>query len=81
MKKPLTLVPPAQAEALYDETLRETRRGVLSVAMARKPSSPQWDAREWDEEDLAEPTKRFQLSLGRTVSNAHERPSSSKSSR
>lgn len=42
MKQPLTLIPPAQAEALYDAALQDDRRGTLSPPPA--PLKPAvWD--------------------------------------
>ncbi len=54
MKKPLMLVPPAQAEALYDAALHEARpRQPPTSAFPRPPRS--WDTLEWDEDDGPSP--------------------------
>lgn len=70
MKKPLMLIPPAQAEALYDAVLEASprERPKASVGMDR------W-AEEWVEDDL------FLPQLGQTLPSAQDRHNSSKSSR
>lgn len=44
MKQPFTLIPPAQAEALYDAALQDERRGTLSP-----PTAPPKPAEVWDD--------------------------------
>ena len=70
MKKPLTLLPPAQAEALYDAVLEDTPRGRPSVSA----TVDRW-AGEWVEDDL------FLPQSGQPLPRAQDRHSSSKSSR
>ncbi len=70
MKKPFMLIPPAQAEALYDAALEELPRGRPSMSAFLE----RW-AEDWAEDDLALPQP------GQTVSKAQDRHSSSKSSR
>ena len=70
MKKPLTLIPPAQAEALYDAALEDAPRGRPSVSAMLD----RW-AGEWVEDDL------FLPQTGQALPNAQDRHSSSKSSR
>ena len=70
MKKPLMIIPPAQAEALYDAALEDALRGrpKASVILGR------W-ADEWADDDLFLPQPEP------AAANTHERHSSSKSSR
>ena len=70
MKKPLMLIPPAQAEVLYDAALEDAPRG------RPQPSAvlDRWGG-DWADDDLIFPQP------GQTVTSAHDRHSSSKSSR
>ena len=70
MKKPLTLIPPAQAEALYDAALEEASRGRLLAF----PVLDRW-ASDWAEDDLVLPQP------GQAAPSAHDRHSSSNRSR
>jgi hypothetical protein len=49
MKMPVVLVPPAQAEALYDAFLLNAPRERGAPAVV--PPYLQWDILEWDEDD------------------------------
>ena len=70
MKQPLMLIPPAQAEALYDAALEDALRG-----RPKASGVPGHWADEWAEDDLFLPQPE------RATASAHERHSSSKSSR
>jgi len=73
MNKPLTHIPPAQAEALYDVALQNAPRGRAPVSALPDPPFSGWSAGEWDEDDLPPPQP--------APPSAHDWPSSSKSSR
>ena len=70
MRQPLTLIPPAQAEALYDAALEDALRGRPKAVHILG----RW-ADEWAEDDYLLPQPEL------TTASAHERQSSSKSSR
>ena len=70
MKKPLMLIPPAQAEALYDAALEDALRGRPEASHVLD----RW-ADDWAEDDL------FLPQPGLATASAHDRHSSSKSSR
>jgi hypothetical protein len=62
MKKPLMLIPPAQAEALYDAALHETRpRQSLASAFPSPPRS--WDVLEWEDDETSSINDQFHSGL------------------
>ncbi len=70
MKKPLMLIPPAQAEVLYDAALEDAPRSRFQASAILD----RWGG-DWAEDDLALPQS------GPVMPNAHDRHNSSKSSR
>ena len=73
MKKPLMLVPPAQAEALFDAALHDARPMCMPSANTRP--SPSWETREWDDDDsfsLADGLRVPSPQRDRTVASAHD---------
>ena len=81
MKKPLTLVPPAQAEALYDAALQETPRGHPKASAVLAPPRISWDVQDWGEDDSVPQNDDLLAQFERAASKAQDWPSSSKSSR
>jgi hypothetical protein len=51
MKKPLTLIPPAQAEALYDAALDTLRPGQFMAPSSEVRPFQRWGGMEWEEDD------------------------------
>ena len=71
MRKSLMLIPPAQAEALYDAALEDVPRGRRDAS-----AMPGWpSAEEWAEDDLLLPP------TPQAAAGAQDRHSSSRSSR
>lgn len=75
MKKPLMLIPPAQAEALFDAAQEEAPRSHLPASVVRDGRSDAWHTDDWAEDDF------LPAQIGQAVSRAHDRHNSSKSSR
>lgn len=62
MKQPLILIPPAQAEVLYDAALQDERRGTLSP-----PPAPPKPTEVWDDGPLPSPAPRRSKSSSKSA--------------
>jgi hypothetical protein len=72
MKKPLMLIPPAQAEALYDAVLHAARPGWAPATPLNPGAAHEWKSLDWMEDESSSQGEDYSFVSGQPAAKAQD---------